>query len=212
MASIFDTSHLSWHTSSNDNPILGFSDRCKFEHPGQSTFASGNRFGALSGGGFGGMPGLFVSARLNSPAFVSTLFNVGSIAERHYSLHGLDLHGTWLRRCPDSYWSLLLKSHSLWPYGLSIADLANRYQVHNGNSGLSTLGIAQFINLLTSAQLWSKRERYQTRLDCEQRAAGMGLLRLWPWAKCSQAALRRVPTGTELRRVAPAPLRSGCEG
>lgn len=168
MAYIFDTSHLSWHTSSNGNPILGFSDRCKYEHPGQSTFGSGNRFGALSGGGFGGMSGLFVSARLNT--------------------------------------------HSRWPYGLSMADLANRYQVHNGNSGLSTSVIAHFINLLTSAQLWCKRQRYQTRLDCEQRAAGMGLLRLCPWAKCSQAALRRVPTGTELRGVAPAPLRSGCEG
>ena len=31
------------------------SDRCKFEHPGRATAGtSGNRFGALSGGGFGG--------------------------------------------------------------------------------------------------------------------------------------------------------------
>lgn len=34
----------------------GFSERCKNEHPGQATMgSSGNRFGALSGGGgFGG--------------------------------------------------------------------------------------------------------------------------------------------------------------
>lgn len=33
-------------------------ERCKFEHPGQSSLGSGNRFGVLSGGGggFGGMP------------------------------------------------------------------------------------------------------------------------------------------------------------
>ncbi|KAE8390210.1 hypothetical protein BDV23DRAFT_172545 [Aspergillus alliaceus] len=34
-----------------------FGERCKFEHPGQSTLGSGNRFGVLSGGGFGGRSG-----------------------------------------------------------------------------------------------------------------------------------------------------------
>lgn len=54
MASIFDISHLSWCPKSNNN-TLDSSERCKFEHPGQPTAGSGNRFGALGGAGFRGV-------------------------------------------------------------------------------------------------------------------------------------------------------------
>lgn len=54
MASILDIARLSLHTRPNDPPFFWFLDRCKNEHPGQTTVGSGNRFGALSGGGLGG--------------------------------------------------------------------------------------------------------------------------------------------------------------
>lgn len=75
MASFQDTSHLSWSSSSNHLSISGFSDRCRFEHPSQSALGSGNRFGVLSGGGFGGMSVLFLFAcNLQQPAILAVPF------------------------------------------------------------------------------------------------------------------------------------------
>lgn len=71
MASILDIANLPLHTSPNDPPSFWFLDRCKNEHPGQTTVGSGNRFGALSGGGFGGKSlFLLVVSRIQSSVFI----------------------------------------------------------------------------------------------------------------------------------------------
>lgn len=49
----------SWGAGSNLTfTSFGPPGRCKFEHPGKSGSGPGNRFGALSGGGF---PGMFLN-------------------------------------------------------------------------------------------------------------------------------------------------------